>query len=53
MTCASKGPEGTARGFFASPPEQIVMCANRLRDESEIERDAGPRAHPRGRLLHA
>ena len=37
MTCASKGPEGTARGFFASPPEQIVMCANRLRDESEIE----------------
>ena len=35
--CASNGPEGTARGFFASPPEQIVMCANRLHDESEIE----------------
>ena len=36
-TCASNGPEGTARGFFASPPAQIVMCANRLHSESEIE----------------
>lgn len=36
-TCKSDGAEGTARGFFASPPEQIVMCANRLRSQAEIE----------------
>ena len=34
--CADDGAEGTARGFFASPPEQIIMCANRLRSQREV-----------------
>eukprot|EP00638_Chattonella_subsalsa_P004086 CAMPEP_0117756486 /NCGR_PEP_ID=MMETSP0947-20121206/14110_1 /TAXON_ID=44440 /ORGANISM="Chattonella subsalsa, Strain CCMP2191" /LENGTH=230 /DNA_ID=CAMNT_0005576089 /DNA_START=99 /DNA_END=791 /DNA_ORIENTATION=+ len=35
--CSNTGIEGGARAFIETPPTTIVLCANRLRGEKEVE----------------
>ena len=37
VDCGTLGPEGSARGFLSDgEPLQITLCANRLRDKTEV-----------------